>query len=166
VTIKDQLELVEAQFDGWAKEHSGRVLIATDPADVFTRLTDKPGGVCAFVLFQNEEKFGEYEELGMVNRTYLVIVSRGRGLELDPATNLVRGRAGGPPLFDLIESARQLLRACDFTPPQDEQHHDPENAECVPDYKGARPWRGAADLPLDAYELEFSVLTQLEPPEA
>lgn len=152
MTIAAQLNQVATALDAWAKEHGGTAEVAADPFHLFALLGNKPGGVRAVVLFAGEAKRGEYEEQGAVDRSFGVIISRGRGFTLDPSASLVKGAGGGEPLYDLIEEARQLIRRISF---------DAETTEVTPNYLGCDLFPASEGKPVDAYQLNFSIGTQL-----
>jgi hypothetical protein len=102
-------------------------------------------------MFQGEQKRGEHEEAGVVDRTFWVVISRGRGMKVDPGMSLVEDVAGGPPMFELVEAAREVLRGLTF---------DSETTEESIDYKSCEPFVIDGFLQ-DAYKLEFSIGCQL-----
>ncbi len=155
--ISDMLKYAQGQLEIWAKtQKGGRARIAADPVDLLEILTNTPGGICAAIMFHSEQKRGIYEESGGVDRTFWVAITRGRGMRLHRGEELVQANAGGPPLYDLLEEARQQVRALQF---------DAATTEVSPDYKGTRPIQVEGYL-LDAYIIEFSIFDQLPAPPA
>jgi hypothetical protein len=151
MTIKDQLKQLRDAFAPWAQANGGSVAIASDEYHLVFLLTQSPGKPRTVLLCQSETKRGEYEEAGQVDRTFNVFLSQGKGLKLDPGASLTEGTAGGHPTYDLVEEARELIRAISF---------DSETTEVTPNYKGWSPY------PIDGYltdtiKLEFSIGTQL-----
>lgn len=153
MTIAEQLRDVRAGLAEWAQTCGASVEIAADAVHLWHLLKGKPGAVRALLLFESEQKRGEYEETGRVDRKFLLILSRGRGFTLDPADNLVEGSAGGLPMYDVIESARDAVRALNADP-QD------ETGERLVNYQQTVRV-DAGELRVDAYQIEFSLAAQM-----
>lgn len=151
MTIAEQLKFIKEKLKPWTDEVKGRVEIAADPVHVLGLLATSPGSPRVVILFDGEEKRGEYEELGRVDRKFLVIVSRGRGFKLEPGDALTDGAAGGRPLFQLVEEGREMVRAIVF---------DRETTEGIPNYTATRRLQ-LEEQTVDAYQIEFSIGTQL-----
>jgi hypothetical protein len=149
MTIGEQLIFIRAGLRAWVEDIKGRVEVAADPLHALGLLATAPGAPRVVVMFDAEVKRGDFEETGRVDRQYLLIVSRGRGFKLDPGDALLEGVAGGKPLYDLVEEGREVIRALVFT-----------EDESTPNYLAARRVK-LEDLTVDAYQLEFSVGTQL-----
>lgn len=160
MSIVDQLNAIKDALGDWARIYKGEVFIGADTGHVLTQIINKPGMVQAYVMLPSEDPYGEHEEAGMVLRTFLVVISRGRGLALDPGTNLLKQVGSQEPLYDIIENARDILRHMEMAVDED-MGHDAMNAEQVLAYRGFRPWRGSGELPIDAMELQFDLINQL-----
>lgn len=157
MTIKEQLLIVRDRFAAWAQGNSGTVAVASDPYHIVFLLTESPGAMKACVMFHSELKRGEYEESGMVDRTFWVVISRGKGMKIEPGASLTQGVSGSAKaMFDLVEEGRELIRAISFEGPTDL----PLTTEVTPNYKGAEPFVMEGYL-TDAYRLEFSIGCQL-----
>lgn len=149
--ISAQLNQVATTLDVWCRTKGGVAVVASDPFEMLGMLQNKPGGLRAVVMFTGENKRGEYEEAGFVDRNFAIVVSRGRALTLEPGASLTVGSANGDPLFDLAESARDVIRGLSF---------DAETTEVTPNYTGTEAL--AVDgKRLDAYQLNFQIGTQL-----
>ncbi len=151
MTIAEQLKFVAAQLKPWADEVKGRVEIAADAIHLLGILATSPGSPRCVILFDAEDKRGEYEELGRVDRKFMVVVSRGRGFALDPGQSLTEGVAGGRPLYDLVEQCREMVRGMVF---------NRETTEGVPIYTGTARF-SLEENAVDAYQINFSIGTQL-----
>ena len=149
--ISEQLKAVRDALADWAREHGGQVFVAADPYHLVTLLRETPKAIRCVVMFHGETKRGDYEERGAVDRTFWVVCTRGQGLKLEPGASLVDGVAGGLPLFDLVEEARQIIRGIQFSA---------DTTEVTPNYLGVEPFSTEGYL-VDAYRLEFSIGTQL-----
>lgn len=154
MTIREQVKLVETALQEWAKGNGGRVFIAADALDCIEQLRMRPGKATAAVLWQTEEPRGDVDILGRVDRGFKAVVSRGRGLKLQPGESLTDGTSGGEPMFDLVEQVREIvlaLRLDDDALPQEDQ---------VPTYKGTGPFEVNGTL-LDASEVRFGLAAQI-----
>lgn len=152
--IADQLKLMREAFAAWALAFGGSAAIAADPAHLFGLLMTKPGAVRACILFDSETPVGEIDEGGKVERKFLVCISRGRGFTLSAAESLTDESGRGAAMFDLIETAREVGRGLVFAV---------ETTDGAPAYAGCRRVE-LEGLVVDAYQLEFNVVTQLALP--
>ena len=159
MTIAAQLNAVVAALKAWCETRGSTAEVAGDPFHLLALLQTKPGSVRAVVLFAGETKRGEIEESGIVDRSFSVVLSRGQGLTLSPGDSLVKGAGGGPPLFQLVEEARQIVRGLQF---EDTLviPIDSLTTEVTPNYLGCEPF-AVDDKRLDAYQLNFQIGTQL-----
>ena len=157
MTIKEQLLIVRDRFAPWARANGAKVEVASDPYHIVYLLVQAPGAMRACVMFHSDAKRGEYEESGMVDRTFWVVVSRGKGMKIDPGASLTEGvSGGGKAMFDLVEEARELIRGISFEGETD----FPRTTEVTPNFKGAEPFAIEGYL-TDSYRLEFSIGVQL-----
>jgi hypothetical protein len=151
MTISEQLKFVKEQLAPWAAEVKGRVEIAADAVHLLGILATTPGAPRVVILFDGEEKRGEFEELGRVDRKFMVVVSRGRGFKLDPGGALTEGVAGGKPLYDLYEECREMVRAMVF---------DRETTEGIPNFTGGSRF-SLEEATVDALQINFTIGVQL-----
>jgi len=153
MTISEQLIKLRDALADWARENSGSVVVASDPVHLWNLLSTKPGAPRGILLFDSEEKRGDIEEAGRVDRKFLLVISRGRGFTADRADALTKGSAGGKPLFDLVEEAREIVRSIEVESPE-------EIDEVVTNHLRTARF-DSGDLIVDAYQIEFSLATQL-----
>lgn len=159
MTIAEMMKLTKAKLDPWAHDNKGRAEIARDLVNFFDLLRIKPGGIRTVIVFHSEVKRGDFEETGMVDRTFWVATGRGRSLKLEPGDELVKESAGGPALFDLAEQSRDIIRGIAFQT-EAEADQGVNSTEIYPDYKGM--FTMAEDgLLLDAVRIEFTIGGQL-----
>lgn len=151
MTIAAQMKLIRDTLAAAVRPDGGTVFVAGDPYQLVTMLRETTKGVRVGVLFSSEEKRGDYEERGAVDREFWVIASRGQGLKLEPGASLVDGAAGGRPLFDIMETLRQAIRGISF---------DAETTEVTPDFRGIKTFNTEGYL-VDAYQLTFTIGSQL-----
>jgi hypothetical protein len=152
MTITEQAVQIEAALADWVKTNQGRACIAADPLDALAQLRSRPGAPAAAVLFVDEQVCGGHPEFGLVLRAFKIVVSRGRSLKLVAGESLTSGAAGGGPLFDLVEQAREVARDLRMT--------DMDGEFQTPVYQGA----GSFDVPgylLDAFEIRFALYATL-----
>jgi hypothetical protein len=154
MTIAQQLKQIEDAQNVWAKEYKGKAEIATDIVHFLSLLSLAPGSVRSAILFNGELPRGDIEELGRVDRSFLIAISRGRSLTLDQAGGLVNKSGSGEPLFNLVEFSRDSLLAMKF---------DPDTCERMPYYKGIRRVEVEGFL-IDAYQIEIQIGTQIPVP--
>ena len=155
MTIAEQIKATLAALQAWGVDGRAVIAPATDPVDFFSILRTGPGRVRCAVLFRGENKRGEHEEAGVVDRVFWVGVSRGKGLQLNRADALINDGGAGPAMFDVCEEVRQVIRRIQF---------DGATTEGTPDYKSFAPLEVEGWL-LDAYTLEFWIGTQLPAPQ-
>lgn len=152
MTIGEHLKFIADALKAGGTESKATVEIAADAANLPGRLATAPGSPRLTVMFAAEQKRRACEETGAVDRHFLVVVSRGRGLTLQPGNALTEGASGGKPLYDLVEETRETLRNLRLT--------QPNALESVPDYQGTRRFP-LPDSAGDAYQIEFSIGTLL-----
>lgn len=151
MTIAEQILFIAAGLKGWASSNKGDVHVASDVVELIDLLRQRPGAPRVGVMFQEELPRGDFYELGRVERTFKLVVARGRGLVLETGASLTQGAAGGKPMYQLVEETRETMRALRF---------DSEFCESVPVYKGSKPFE-VQGVVLDAFEINFSVGCQL-----
>lgn len=151
MTIAAQLKQTRDTIADWARANRGRVVVASDLYHLVYLLRQSPGTLLAAILFHGEAKRGDIEERGAVDRTFWVVITRGQGLKIEPGASLTDGVAGGKPMFDLIEEAREMIRGLSF---------DADTTEVSVNYLGCEPFAADGFL-VDAQKLTFSIGVQL-----
>lgn len=154
MNISAQMILIRDTLAETLRPDSATVFIAGDPYQLVTLLRETTKGVRVGVLFSSEDKRGDYEERGAVDREFWVVASRGQGLKLEPGASLVEGQGGGRPLFDVMEDIRQAIRGLSF---------DAETTEVTPDFRGIKTFNTEGYL-VDAYQITFTIGVQLPAP--
>lgn len=153
MTLREQINTIVAALDKWARQRSGRAYAADGPVHVLELLRSAPGGVTAAILFDSEEPRGERSELGKVDRGFKVVISRGKGFQVDSGASLTTGSAGGAPLFDLVEEAREIVIALNLA------GDTWDSEDQVAQYRGTNPFE-VQGFVLDAYEIRFAAGAQ------
>lgn len=151
MTISEQSRLILAALTDWVANNQGRAFIASDELHCIEELRGKPGAPTAAVLWQSEDPEGHFAEEGKVLRHFKIVVSRGRGLRLLTGESLTEGAAGGPPMFDLVEQAREVARNLRMSEEEGELQ--------LPIYKGTGPFKVSGYI-LDAMEIRFALYAQ------
>lgn len=159
MTIKEQITALVTALNGWGKSTSSTAEPASDVVHFFGIITRglslKPGAIRLAVMFNGEIPRGDIEELGRVDRSYLIGISRGRGLSLQQSDSLIRDTGAGDPMFDSLEQIRETVLAAVFN--AESGFGAPEN---IPYYRGLKRIEIEGML-LDAYQLEIQVAAQI-----
>ena len=113
MSIKEQIELMQAALNAWHETVGGSCKVANDEPNLFQILGEAPGAPRSAVLFDEENPRSTVvnDLLGRVDRKFIIAVSRGRGFKLESGDTLTKGVAGGAPMFELVEQAREVLRS-------------------------------------------------------
>ncbi len=152
MTTAEQANAILAALGDWVANNKGRAFLAADEPSCLEQLRAKPGAPSAAVLWLDEKPRGHNPEEGKVLRAFKIVISRGRGLSLLTGDSLTKGAAGGEPMFDLIEQARETIRSLRM----DDQPGELQ----APIYHGAGAWRVHGYL-LDAYEIRFALFADI-----
>lgn len=161
MTIAAQMEVIETAVAAWAGPLNGAVRTAGDLTDVQWLLKATGDGPQVVILWDGETTRGEAEELSMVDRSFLIFISRGRGLALDSGAARTRGTAEQPtPLYDLIEGLREVLRGIEF-----EAADSDATTEIRPRYESFKPSDLLRDNGLlDGHEARITIGTRIPIP--
>jgi hypothetical protein len=150
LAIHDACQLYAQQLD------SGNAFVCSDLVHLWSKFWDKSQGTKILIMYNGEDirgPFGTASVLGRVDRKFLVVVSRGRGMVVgDRGFPLYQTYQNEQPLFTTVEQVRDVLRTITF---------DPGWCENPNDYKGIMPFVGPREIIVDAYSIEFSIGTQL-----
>jgi hypothetical protein len=152
--IKDQMKLIVATLAPWVEANAGTIKIAGDKRHLFQLLGAAPGAPRAAVYFVEElpvsERFADVA--GKVARKFWLCISRGRGFSLDQGISLTEGVAGGPPMFEPCEEARELVRGIRLAD-QNEDFNRPVYGGVFPvEFEG---------VTVDAYYIEFTLAADI-----
>jgi len=152
MTIKDQIQQIADALAAWHRSVGGAVKIANDEPHLFQILGETPGAVRSAILFDEElPRSAELSDvLGRVDRKIMVAISRGRSLALNQGDSLMKGVGDGKPMFELVESAREVLRSLRF----------PDVDEAAPAYLGARRLQFQG-VTTDAYAITLGVVADI-----
>jgi hypothetical protein len=159
MSIANQMIAIRQALDGWAQREGGAAVIAQDVVHMWEiALNDQDSPRC-IIAYAGEDTRGAFEVgdvLGMVDRKFDILVTRGRGYEVDPGDAIV-GLDGGAagmarPLVDLVEEARDAIRLLQLN----------DAASESPIY-----FRSIAPMDMDekmlyAYLMEFTIGTHIQ----
>lgn len=156
--IKDQLNQIRDTLDEWGEENgfSGHVFVVSDIVHMWKQLFDSSQYPKLLIMYNGEQVRGEFgiaAPLARVDRRFMVVVSRGRSMNINPGDALTETNQNSPPLFEQVEEVRDICRAMIF---------DPDWNENPVDYLGVTPFptENSGRL-IDAYQIEFSIGSQL-----
>ena len=157
--IADQLAGIRNVFDLWLQdsEHKGKVFICSDLYHLWGILFDNVETLKVLVMYNGETQrttFPGGALTARVDRRFLVVISRGRGLSVvDRGLPLVASYQNARPLFDIVDEARDVCRGLIW---------DAAFTERPTDFDGIRPFNTeGSGMIVDAYQIEFHVGTQL-----
>ncbi len=154
--ISDILKSARDPLIAWSSGHQGTAEISHSIIHLFGVLSLKPGGFRVCVHWNSQNKRGLFEEASMVDEEFWVALSFGKSLSIDKASSWTDGDGNGEPWFDLVEQAREVIRAITF---------DPTTTESVVDYLGAYPLTQIAEgFLVDGMYLKFTLGNLMTPP--
>lgn len=112
MTTSDQIKAIIASLEDWRKQYNGSVKIAHDVPHLFKLLGESPGSVRAAILFVGDNARDDHNSdiVGRVDRKFWIAFSRGYNLESYAGKSLVDGIAGGDPMFEVIDAAKDPIR--------------------------------------------------------
>lgn len=157
VTIASQLQIIHDKLQLYVQQlDAGNAFVCSDLAHLWAKFWDKSQGTKILIMYNGEDvrgPFGTASVLGRVDRRFIVVVSRGRGLEVtERGRPLYQTYQNEQPLFTTVEEVRDLCRTLQF---------DPQWCEEPIDYKGVLAFATPPGLIVDAMQIEFTVGTQL-----
>jgi len=160
VTIRAQLEFIRDALADWARDFGGLALVASDPLDALVRLQQGPAKPVALAIFLGERPFSESSDRTfLVERTYQVALSRGTGLPATKSDSLMKETGARPAMYDLLESARDLIANLVFPLGEDEAEGAQPDPEAIPQALSIALWSVADQQALDIFRIEFTIVT-------
>jgi hypothetical protein len=155
-SVAKMLKTMQVTFDALAAPE-GHAFVCSDLTHLWQLLFQKDNALRILIMY-NGETFREtspgLDILGRVDRHFMVVVSRGRGLNVERGVPLYTDTsAGGPALYSWVEKVRDYCRALIFDSEWTEQPTYPKSVE---------PFNTqGAPLIIDAYTVHFDVGVQL-----
>jgi hypothetical protein len=157
-SISFQLKSIAGYLSEWAKDQGGMVQICHDLNELWAAAhinSKTPRCILAFLGEDIRGDFAVAAACARVDRHFVCVVTRARGMTQVRGATLVDQVGDSRPFYDLVEEARDIIRAIFF---------DPRVTEAMPtdpiDYKGISAFMVDNDI-LDSYKIDFSIGTQL-----
>ena len=153
MTVADQIKILIASLEAWAKATGSTVKLANDLPSMFNQLGENPGAGRAVILWAGETPRTELHSdvESRMDQKYWIAISRGRGLNADRSKSLTEGVGGGLPMFQLIQMARKAVRNAELGP----------DDELLPFYKGTE-LMAFEGVTTDCYRIEITAATDEE----
>jgi hypothetical protein len=156
-TIAQQMQEIIGALKPAAQAHGGDAFVCSDLVHLWKQLFDKSNSEKVLLMYNGEQIRGEFGIaacLGRVDRQFIVVVSRGRGLTVERGTPLIDQNQNADPMFTVVEGYRDIIRGLVT---------DPIWTEYPVDYIGIIPFpTGNPGLVVDAYQIQFSIGSQLQ----
>lgn len=155
MTIADQARFIRDALNPWAQQEGGKTFVASDLAHLWQMAQANSKSPRAILCYNGEDIRGDFTVaaiLGRVDRHWLLAVTRGRGFAAERGDALTETVGNNKPLYDLVDEARNLIRAMTL---------DPNVTERPVDFKAIRPMV-FGDAIMDGYQIEFSIGTSLD----
>lgn len=158
MSIAEQAKAIQDAMNGWlVAPTQGQAFVVSDLQHLWKLLFNKSSGLKVLIMYAGEEIRQVFEGaaiLGRVDRRWIVVVSRGRGLYVERGISLTDDNQGGEPLFNLVEQARDIVRALMLNPASTERPIDYTRIIQFP--------TEGTGMIIDAYQIEFTIGTQLQ----
>lgn len=152
MTIADQLLLIRAGLYQWATALGGMAQICSDMHHMWMQAWVKSDTPRLLICYVGEDIRGPFSIAAAthrVDRTFNVMITRGRGFNPARGDSLVQTVGDAEPLFKLVEEVRELIRTMGGI-----------SEENPVDFKNVRSFP-LGEVIIDAYVIEFSVATDL-----
>lgn len=127
--------------------------MASDPVQMWGFAFDASNKIKAVLCCVGEDVRGDFAEaaaMGRVDRHFQCLVSRGRSFTPQRGTGLVKYVQNAPPLFGLVREVRDIIRS-----------QLGISLELPVDYRGFKSLPLEDNLIMDAYIIEFSLVSDL-----
>lgn len=151
--IKDMMGLIWTALDRWAQDNAGGAYIASDLEHAWRLCQSNTNTPRVIIVYAGENIRGDFSVAAInrrVDREFSVVVSRGRGLQIDRAQTLTDPANNARPLFDLVEEVRDICRNLWAT----------QFVEDPVDFKNVLQWDSRPYI-VDAYCVNFSIADDL-----
>lgn len=152
--IVDQAKSIQIALNDWAVNNNGISFIASDLAHLWKLAWSASDKVKAIICYMGEDIRGDFSvaaALGRVDRQWTVVITRGRGFNANRGDSLTETMQNAAPLYELVDQARDLIRVMINA-----------SNELPVDFKTIRTMQ-TGDVIMDAYMIEFSLATDLNP---
>jgi len=153
MSIAIQLQSIQAALNDFVTGQGGVVQIASDVVHMWEMAYAASSKLRVIVVCLGEDIRGPFSEaaaLHRVDRQFGVLVTRGRSFTTDRGLGLVSNVQTAPPLFDMVATVRDLIRAMLNI-----------SVEFPVDYKGFNSFPLSEKMIMDAYLINFSCAVDL-----
>jgi hypothetical protein len=155
-TIGSQLKTIQGALSDFASEDGGVAYIARDLRHMWQVAMQRTNTLSVIVAYNGEDARVNYEGgqvTGRVDRHFIVLLTRGRGMQQDRSLDLTDQVGNARPLYDLVDQATDIVRALVF---------DPYWVERTIYFNRVQPVQ-LSEAIMDAYQVEFSIGSQRLP---
>jgi hypothetical protein len=114
MTIREQIEALQAGLADWVTAYNVQLSVAASSADLQASLASDPTGLQGALLFISERQDEAGADAGVVWRSFRLAIARGHGWTGIRSENLTTESHVGAALLDVIEDARTALLNVDF----------------------------------------------------
>lgn len=150
--IADQLKFLQSVLGPWAVQNGGQAFVASDPSIMWEMAYSSSGQLRVIVCYMGEENRAEFQMgaiLRRVDRSFEVLITRGRGFSYPRGNTLTDTVGNAVPMFTLVEEGRDLIRSILNL-----------SVERPLDFRAVKH-HAMEGLIMDAYSIEFSVADDL-----
>ncbi len=146
------LTTLETHLRAYVEAKKGALSIAEDPFHVYEILADGPGGFHVIIAWGGDKEVSGHATVGIVENRIKVIISYNRGLAIKQGAHLTIARGTQGPLYKLLSEVRAKCRELTYAA---------DDTDVNLEYQGADEFAVPGDLPLDAYEMNFTLHSNL-----
>lgn len=153
ITISEEAVILKNALDAWAVQYGGSARVVSNLRDMWEQASTSSQTPNILVCYNGEVSRGTFSQIATwhrVDRQWIVAVTRGRGYYLSRGDSLAEKSSVEMPLYDVIESVRDLIRSCT---------NISEETPTV-DYKSIKPMQ-LGNLVVDGYQIEFSTANDI-----
>ena len=153
ITISEEATILKDALDAWAVSYGGSARVVSNLRDMWEQASTSSQTPNILICYNGEVSRGTFSQMATwhrVDRQWLVAVTRGRGYYAHRGDSLANSSTVEMPLYDVIESVRDLIRSCT---------NISEETPTV-DYKSIKPMQ-LGNLVVDGYQIEFSTANDI-----
>jgi len=153
ITISDEAKLIRDALQSWVSQYGGEAAIVSNLREMWNQASINSDTPRILICYMGETARGSFSQLSAwhrVDRNWTVAVTKGRGYYLNRGDGLASTDATELPLYDVIESARDVVRGL-----QTISEETP-----MPDYRGIKPMQ-LGNLVVDGYTIELTTANDI-----
>lgn len=152
-SISNQAGQIQAVLDGWAAPKGGSAQVASNLTDKWLQSYQSSQKPLILITYTGEQSRGDFSVANRnhrVDRSWSVLIKRGRGFSANRGDSLNKTVGSIEPFYDSVEAIRELLRCMVGI------------SEEIPiDYKSIRPIGQSGGEIIDSYVIEFSTANDI-----